>query len=206
MTAFFEEGINIGKALAGTHALVTHVGEMFQEIAQQFKFKHVGSCEIGMTTLGIMRLVGRAVPDEKSFAQTGAGSNDRDGPLGDWLTLIYGMQVVRFQVGNGVRNRIQVVEQAYRRDMQPVLELLFVHFPGKIGDGGVPFQDWTSHSKTGVIYRDVLLRQVCLYQRLKTWIVSAGKSSLMHRIAPACTFFMLKKSEVGFRSSNITHE
>jgi hypothetical protein len=109
----------------------------------------VGGREIRVPSFGLAGHVVLAGPDEEGFAEAGARRQNRDGRMLHRAAGIDDRRLLRQQIGHGMGDGLEVIEQADLAQAEIAGQPLFVEVPGQIGQMGVAVDHRPGHIEAG---------------------------------------------------------
>jgi len=132
------------------------VAHLLHQIGEHSDLQLVDGCEVGVAPLGRLCTVPGAIPDQECLSQARSGRDDRDGAARHRAAGDERMKVLGRQIGHGVGDSIQVVDQLCPSNAQGGGKVSFLHHPGQVGNLSAALDDRASNAKDssfdGLVY------------------------------------------------------
>ena len=130
---WIEKFVDGTEAAAGKNQLKTDLRIAAAHEVKQFDFLFGVGSEIGVAAFGGADLITRAIPNEKSFAQAGARSEQRTRATEFWRARIQNREIGRIEIFDAVSPGAEVVEKNDVFDVEFLGKDGGVNGPGQIG-------------------------------------------------------------------------
>ncbi len=204
---WIEKFVDGTEAAAGKNQLKTDLRIATEHEAKQFDFLFGVGSEIGVAAFGGADLITRAIPNEKSFAQAGARSEQRARATDFWRARIQNREVGRIEIFDAVAPGAQIVQKNDVFDAEFRGKYGRINGPGKIGGAHAIVDDRTGDAETGGA--DFFLTEMrggysgkFLGDEIEGGEVLAAEALLENGSEPAGLF--RKKREVAFGAADVT--
>src|SRR5262252_6468895 len=161
---------------------------------EEFHLQGIIWCKTGMAAFGSKRPVLLTVPVETGFAQTCPGGNHCSVALGVWRALIQYGKIVWSKRSNAVSIGFEVVGEPHRGQPKLLDKLLGIHYPCQLNGLTATVSYRPSNAKTGVGDPQVMFRDKCMYNVVKTGRPTTWKSLFHDRLRAPLYYLETRQS------------